>query len=276
MNITSFTLTGGRPIKEDSYAHMQSGIMEAFANMLKATGTSRPEGVILFGCEITLTTTAVSNDTAEITAGAVYIDGEIYTVDAASGIQRGAGDTFVFNVVSTTASPSLTYFDATTQNPHLVRKAELTFVASGGASAYMPYDADTWQERLHGTRKFWGATVVDDDGAGGSLTLNSDAVYYQHNYANNTLHLEVRMSVTVVNADTAYILLQLPTDRDGDQLKTPLAATVSGIGVEGGNVVLVENHTDRSYLKIRKIDGADFAVGSLGAINFNLDLMTTI
>lgn len=274
MNQTDFTIDGGLEAVQEVFKHNQDGMIEAFANMLKNTGTGAANGVVLWGCEVTLTTTTISNDTAAITAGAVYIDGEIYTVDAASGIVRTASEDHVFKVVSSTSSPTLDYFDATTQDPLLVRKATIDVEDNATSGNYMPYNAETWQQRLHGKRTLLTPTV-DGDGGGGSLTLNSSAVYYQHDFENNILHIEARLSITVVTAATAYILLQLPTDRDGTQLVTPTGATVSALGNEGDNVVAVAQHSSPDYVKISKIDGATFAVGALNAINLNFDVMVT-
>ena len=119
MNQADFTLTGGRRHREVTYKHMQDGFIEVIENLLKGTGSAAPDGVILHGCEVTLTTTTIADDTAAITVGAVYIAGEVYTVDAATGIVRTASQDHVFKIVESTASPSLLYQDGTTVNPHM-------------------------------------------------------------------------------------------------------------------------------------------------------------
>lgn len=266
MNKTNWTIDGGLEAVQEVFKHNQDGIIEAFANMLKNTGTGAANGVKLFGCDVTLS--GAGNNTGAVTAGAVYIDGEIYTVDAASGIVKTGSDDFVFKVVETTASPTLDYFDATTNDPLLVRKAALSFEPNATSGNFMPYNADTWQERLHG-KQLTGGVTYGTDGGGGTLSAINADFRYQHDFEAKRLYVEGRFAANLGTANTAYITITLPVDRDGNQIKA-VGTSVHATGTAGGDVVrITANLTNPEVLEVRKINGSNFTTGTLPTIRFN-------
>lgn len=266
MNRVDFTLTGGRPIKEDTYGHMQNGFIEAISNMLKETGTTAPDGVKLFGCDVTITG---GGNTGEVTAGAVYIAGEIYTVDAASGITKTGSDTFVFKIMETTASPTLTYFDATSQNPHLVRKATLSYEPNATAGNFMPYNADNWRERVYGTWESQTTSAADfaADG-GGSWSVTASSIHSFYNKFTKSLEYKANIGISSVATSAApFLRLRLPLGPDGGRLNTTLSHI--GIGLHGTDMLLIDDDATSGWIKLTKADGTNFSVGSLDPIRIN-------
>lgn len=118
--------TGGHPFKIDDVLHLQSGIKEAIKQIaihLKA-GVDAP--YILWGAAIT----GPTNGPWNVSAGAIYYQGEIYLVDAAVAVTNtSVGPVitgFDWLIQETYVAPSpVTYQNATSKNVHAVRKMVL-------------------------------------------------------------------------------------------------------------------------------------------------------
>jgi hypothetical protein len=138
------TLTIGQPITDKTIPFIEDGVQEAISNVVKGLlGTyTTNDVIILYGITVTLSTTTISNDTATWTSGAIYYNGEVYTVPAGS-VVKTAGQTFVFTNTETydnTIDP--TYFeDNSPHNVHQVRQIQIVAGASGG-SGVSNYIAD--------------------------------------------------------------------------------------------------------------------------------------
>ena len=266
-NKVDFTIDGGLKAVQEVWHHLQNGTLEQFTNMLAKTGSTAPDGVILHGCTVTITG---GGNTGTVSAGAVYIAGEIYTVDAAAGVVKTGTDDFVFKIIASTTTPSLDYFDASPQNPLQVRKATLSFEDNATSGTFMPYDADTLEERLHGSLLSLSPTLATD-GGGGVWTASVGAIQYQHNAANGLLTMWCDIETNLATAVSAYLRLKLPVDRNGDQLS--ITGTVpSALGLHGTDVLKVTIDADDEYVRLTKAVATSFAVGGLDVISFSITL----
>lgn len=267
MNQVNWLQIGGRRAKNDTYAHAFAGVTDAIKGMLDRTGSTAANGVILSGCEFTLNST----NNADITAGYVYIAGEVYYVPAASGVIKTSSDTFVIKVVETTVAPSLVFADGVTYNIHLQRRAALSFEPNATAGNFMPATADTIYQRLHGKWLSYTPAVATD--ATGVWTLGVGTARYRYDEVNETLHLEVAVESTLATATAAFLKLKLPNNRAGSPLSC--ASTVGAIGLHGGAVLSISADADPEYLRLELAAGGSFSVGSLDNISFNITIQAT-
>lgn len=119
-----------QPFMARSVDHLQEAYQEAIDALAKAI-IPDPTGVtILFGCEDTGTPPAVN-----ISAGAVYYDGEVFLVDAASFTPTGA-NVAVASIVTTHQVGDPTEFsDGNPYNVHEIRKVTIAAGTSGSGIA---------------------------------------------------------------------------------------------------------------------------------------------
>lgn len=122
-------LSGGMPIKTDrTLPHMQQAWLLIGSALGKAlilprslyvlVGKLGSFGFIIDGCTIS------GSDPYSITSGLIWLDGEIYQVDSASGI-TGTGGLYWKVIESYLGTDPETFSDASTQNMHLIRKVTL-------------------------------------------------------------------------------------------------------------------------------------------------------
>lgn len=128
IDVSALLGTLGAPFLKQTFVHTDEQVKEVVDALVKSLiGTyTTNDLIILHGCVITGTTTKA------ITAGAIYYNGEVYLVDAASGLTAGA-DTWIFAIVTTyAAGDPVTYDDSTTHNQHQIDKIAFQ-VGVGGA-----------------------------------------------------------------------------------------------------------------------------------------------
>lgn len=110
--------------------HLQEAFTEAIASMFTAfvAGASTP--VSIHGC----VNSGVGSD-YNISAGAIYHDGELFEIDAFVGT-AGGGEVPVLSLVTTWRSGDpVKYSDGSTHNTHSIRKYQWSFGTSGSGIA---------------------------------------------------------------------------------------------------------------------------------------------
>lgn len=274
MNKVNWTQAEGRRIKNDSYAHAFAGVTDALKGILRYTGTGAPAGVRLHGAVVTIP----SSNTADVTEGYVYIDGEVYYVPAATGVTKTGGQEFVFKVQETTVSPSLVYYDGNSYDIHLQRRAVLTYEATATAGNYMPYNAPTFDKVLFGEwggRTFSGAHYTTSSATTWTVTSGNTYLSQRYNALNGTLDISVRINSSTLSATATELRISLE-DIEG----VDLAALNFHVGVcrVGSLLCYVSVEAPAppdpgsEYLAIRRVDGSDFASGSTGRIDLSMTL----
>ena len=106
--------------------HIQEAYMETIANLFTAflAGTSLP--VAVHGC-----VNSGSGSTYNISAGAIYHNGEMFEIDTFAGT-AGGGQVPVLSLVTTwRAGDPVKYSDGSNYNTHTIRKYQWSFGASG-------------------------------------------------------------------------------------------------------------------------------------------------
>lgn len=132
IDVSALLGTLGAPFLKQTFVHTDEQVKEvvdALVKSLISTYTTN-DVIILHGCVISGTTTKA------ITEGAIYYNGEVYLVDAASGLTAGA-DTWIFAVVTTyAAGDPVTYDDSTSHNQHRIDKIAFQ-VGDSGSDGYV-------------------------------------------------------------------------------------------------------------------------------------------
>ena len=113
---------GGHLLSLDDFGHMQEGVYESLEAMTKSLLPSGSDRCILFGCILT-----VAGSDFSLSAGAIFYQGEIYPVEAQTGVTNGVP----YWVLSTSYAPfnPVTYNDGAPHNVHAIRKASLQYGA---------------------------------------------------------------------------------------------------------------------------------------------------
>lgn len=197
-----------QPIIKNTLQHIQ----EAFQEPIDALGkmlSGQFSGVsILYGC----VNSTPAGPAYTISAGAVFYNGEVYLVDAAT-FTPGGGQTAVGTITTTyIASDPVLFTDGSTHDVHAIRKIVLAAGASGSGTA----DYDNW--RAYGAWKTLEITsgMLSPTGTTiSSVTLG----YIRYTRVGNIL--KVRMYLNIV---TAAATLQALTV----QLSSIMAAVNSG------------------------------------------------
>lgn len=134
--IQTSQITGAQkaPYVKDTHNHYKEAIEESTASIVKGIAGSYTTGdiIVLEGCVVSATIPGSST----ITAGSVFYNGEIYTVDAAT-IPATGSQTLVWQVVTTYISndSTLRWSDLVIRNLHQIDKMALVAGASGSGLA---------------------------------------------------------------------------------------------------------------------------------------------
>ncbi len=120
-----------QPLLARSISHLQEAYQEAVDALAQFVTRKSPGGVtILYGC-----VNSGSFPVVNITAGAVYYNGEIYLVPAASFTCTGS-DVAVGSVTTTyQAGDPVTFSDSSTHNVHEIRRIIIAAGATGSGAA---------------------------------------------------------------------------------------------------------------------------------------------
>ena len=162
INTSNVNNTVGMPIKSGSIDHLQLAYQEALTALTNSIIGRLPDTsncYVLYGCVNT-----GSGSTYTISAGAIYYNGEIYLVSAASFTVAG-GQTAVLSFsttyYSTNADP-VTFTDGVARNVHQIRSIAIAAATSGsGISDFAnilqtPLAFNTWFKGFFLTALFAG------------------------------------------------------------------------------------------------------------------------
>jgi hypothetical protein len=135
VKFTDITSTSAMPFKSGTLAHLQAAHQQTTQFTLVAMQGAAP--LIAFGSILVGANVFYSGSNWSLTSGAVYLNGEIFETDSASGILTGT-DVIVGTITTTfvTAAnydPSL-FSDGTSNNVHEIRKIVWSSGASGSGS----------------------------------------------------------------------------------------------------------------------------------------------
>ncbi len=133
IDLSSVTTTTGLPIKSGSFTHLQSAYQEAIASAVRAIifgSLYDPEkAYILHGC-----VNSGSGTSFVISAGAVFFDGEVYQVDAATFTADGSNvpvGTITTTFFSAGNADPVSFTDGVSRNVHQIRRVVFAAGLSG-------------------------------------------------------------------------------------------------------------------------------------------------
>jgi hypothetical protein len=144
LDLSAVTTSIGFPVKHGTMDHLQSAYQEALAALAKSTIGSSYDATkvyILYGCVATGTDPGART----FSAGAVFYNGEVYLVDAASFIPGGSLvsiGTITTTFYSSAISDPVIFTDGISRNVHQIRKIVISAGASGSGTA----DFSTWED----------------------------------------------------------------------------------------------------------------------------------
>lgn len=229
-----------QPFLGKSLKFLQDANLEAFNNavitFIDASGrTYDPTKVyILWGCVVTGVT--VGPGTCTMTAGAIFYNGEIYTVQSTSG-SVGAGFTVYSQVIVLTGTPDpVNFSDGSYKNVHNVRQFILQNMTTGSGTANLA--VDNWIRLNDITNDYQVVSSFLN-----SWTSSGAGVRYRK----QGRFLEVTGDVTNTgNINT--IVFQLPTGYQPSQIKFFVSAEAGSVDVTysgeidtSGNVTVASN-----------------------------------
>lgn len=209
-------LTGGQPLRNDDLRHAERGIEEAILNILSGLGRELPTEVDsfrLFGADITVNPEP-GNTTW--TAGAIVMDGEVFTVDAGSIATVDAEDRYW--QVDETFLPNnpRTFEDSSTKNVNAIRKATLVYAAAPPADSKLISTFRTIERGIRGLYQKHAQAFAKDDWVAPTLINNwvnvgggnTDAQYRIGD--DNTVYLRGQIKSSVVGDRSGVVIFSLP------------------------------------------------------------------
>lgn len=248
-----------QPFKKGTWKHMQESYYEAIEALLNGLVVNTTLANALYGC---LDSTP-GTGTFTISAGAIYYQGEIYLVDAAT-FTPGGGQTAVCTITTTyytdpTADP-VTFTDAATHNVHEIR----TIVIAAGVSGSGTFNFSAV--------KFFSTALKTKSLVIGDITVSAGTYTvvggtYSYYIVGKLLYLTIQCNLTGTSVANTYFQFLLP---DG----LVAAATSYGIGFTASGSDLNEILTISgagNNVSFKRINSAAFPAFTLGT-----QLQTTV
>lgn len=151
INTTNIVGAAKAPFLKKTFIHLNEAIAEPVSSVIKSLVDYTPGTVvILHGAVVTFPGSLPG--TGSVTAGAAYINGEVYQIDANASISVGVGETLIWNIVATYDTANLPidpveYSNSVSYNQHEINK----FVLSAGApgSGLADYDDVITLDKLY-------------------------------------------------------------------------------------------------------------------------------
>lgn len=252
----SFIATGAaQPYKKGTWKHLQEAYQETLDALGKALSTDPTGLTVLFGC----VDSGGGYPNYNLTAGAIYYNGEIYLVDATGAINVGAAQ--LVGVLDTqyytdpTADP-VKFTDNNTHNVHVIRKIKF----QTGASA----------SGITGNTKSDFPNVLPLSGAStaitplNSYTIGANPAKYRKDSFGNVILTGI---VTSPNPITSNQFATLPA---GFRPKTSRFYVVKGSGTENYYITIGTG----GAVQITKIAGGNVDTSQqcfLDGVSFNIN-----
>jgi len=249
MNRSNWDTPAGRPRDiNDPFTWAQEGIEEAFSGIFSFLGNTAPEGVILSGCIVSIPAAATPGnaDSADISAGFIYLDGEVLRVPAATTLTKGSGDDWVFDLDDTGNGVPLAYAGGSEEIMR-VRIGVLRGEPNATSANYMPLAAPQWGMAVKGAIVPYTGTFTATVGT--FVITGSHGCGYQFSRTNMELVFYFDIPNFTTSDSTPTLQLQLPTI-GGAQLYCRQAVAIRiGRGVE--DLVLRSNLNSSTMLITR-------------------------
>jgi hypothetical protein len=202
--------------------------------------------IVLWGCEPTITTTTLTNDTLTITEGAILYDGEIYQVAAGSAVfTAGQVHTLIIVATNQTGEPTK-YTDDSTHATNI----NYTIAPSHGVTGSGICD---WDDRLFVKKDGFSYSINSDIFSAISLPAGYSLASIKVTYLKNGNHINIQGVIAISRASgtltdfyvtlksRAYIL-------DGDiTYPTELYAPCVVDGADGAYTGYVTNQGNISF-----------------------------
>lgn len=253
----------GQPVKSGTIAHLQSAYQEAFQIMMQniygITSTDTTVRV-LYGCINSGGSTI--GTTCNISAGAVYYNGELYFVPAASFVIA----TGLVAVISTVPNSTNFFVDATADpvtmtdlsTPYVHSQFKVTIVdGDSTATGYIVTFASFSKAYSSATVEIYPLTTTEVTSTGGAVTVVTGGLVVKRSGDRIDISVNNSLSVTVTGTPSA--------------INISLAPFVDAVLSEVFNVLInawdsTTNHSCwgvfGSTLTIAKNDGTNFAAGT--------------
>lgn len=135
LKLTDITTGVGMPLKSGSLTHVQLAYKEAFENLTKSVIGNcydNTKGYVIYGCVNT-----GSGSSYNISAGAIFYQGEIYLVDATTFTTSGSNVpvcTITTTYYTGTEADQVEFTDSVLRNVHEIRKIVIASGASGSGT----------------------------------------------------------------------------------------------------------------------------------------------
>ena len=149
------SLNREQPFLAPSLAFVQASTIEALNNIVvgllgASYSTSTP--YVLFGCIRSGAIDGASSGSVSITAGAIFYNGEVFTVPAFSGTMASANAVY-FTLTTTNTSPDpVTFSDGSSFNVHNIRQMDASVATSGTfPQSYCQYNSFAQKVALQST-----------------------------------------------------------------------------------------------------------------------------
>jgi hypothetical protein len=244
VKFTDISSTSAMPFKSGTLAHLQAAHQETTSLSLIGMQAASPVaafGTILYGANVTY-----SGSNWSVTAGAIYINSEIFVTDAASGILTGTdviiGTITTTNITAANYDPAL-FSDGTSNNVHEDRKVVWSSGPSGSGSVTYSL-IETF--RLGRKQDFaYGSSLLT--AAAGTFTIASGTDW-------NVKYTVLMGAMIMINfniknasnsASTPYLAIQMPfksyEDYDG-------VGTYTTTGSTGAMRILIQANDNLMYL----------------------------
>lgn len=260
INPSFITSAAKQPFTQGTWTHLQLAYQEAISAMVQQTigiAYDPTKVYILFGCVATGTDPGART----FTAGAVFFDGEVYLVPAASYTSSGSNvavGTIVITPYTGTGGNAdpLEFTDLSTHNVHDIRTMNITAAASGSGTA----DFNTWLTiDSHTTSNQSGSAVM----AVGTGTISS--VTFNWSKKGNMMYLSFAVGITSLT----------PGGGNAVAINITLPQNVAQFIAYGNGII--KNTTDPYYSCIVQADGSfptllgvSSVVGSSSTLNYSI------
>jgi len=138
-------------IKGGTYKHLQLAYQEALDALVRGNVNDATQPIIIYGCK----DTDVDPFYLDLSAGAIYYNGEIFLVDA-QGVSRTAMQRFNASIATTyytaTDADPVIFSNSTTHNVHQIRKIVFTAGSIGGGlfqfEDLQPFTRKQWVDEI--------------------------------------------------------------------------------------------------------------------------------
>lgn len=181
--LTSFvTSTSKQPFLAPSLSFLQGATKEVINEIILGIIGSYTTNdiVIIEGCVVTITSGSIpGTGTANLSAGSIYYNGEVYLVDAATGLSTTNPQTLVWSIATTydatDGGSGISFSDGAQHKVHQINKFVLSAGTSGsGLANYNGATVYSFSQYVSGIKTLTTFTLTTQysDGSGGSSIPN--------------------------------------------------------------------------------------------------------